>query len=301
MNGPEIFEFDDAALSRFRRRLLRTKGSFEQRDFLSAICNDGSFLQVLNDNVSSQGSHEPELSPEPLTESEFKQPPVNTEEELYNTWSFLTPRVACRTTFWAKLTCRHIECGRIKASFLAGNGKPNASGIERIERANQSEGDEGAKLVDDCVRTVLRRLGGLPEVRGNRSVYVDCPFARAWWREHLVSEVSKGNKDIIPDVREVTRINQTYWEELVVLVVSRNSVLGSREIRNRFILSLASLIVRKTNSPLRVAKNLRNACRMVGAIQASKELSVLNYSELQGIMNEVVRVHHKLGNNNTNQ
>ena len=295
MNGEDLQEFDDASFSRLRRKLLRSKGSTDQRAFLEAVRNDDAFLQVFKDEVVTQGSGKPQLSPEILTENEYKHPPVSTEVALYNAWEGLTPRIACRTTFWANLTCLHIENNRINAAYLAANGNIGSTGIERIDRALSSNGDESSKPIDECVRTVLRRLGGLPEARGNRSVYVDCPFSRAWWRERLVAEVSDGNPDMIPNVREVTRINQTYWEELVVLVVSRNSVLGSRKVRDLFILMLANLISRETNTSLRVANNLRTACRMVGAIQASRELSILDHNELLELLELVVNTHHEQG------
>ena len=57
------------------------------------------------------------------------------------------------------------------ATYLAG---PNESTLHSKTRLPKHR-----KTSTACVRTVLRRLGGLPEVRGNRSVYVDCPFARA--------------------------------------------------------------------------------------------------------------------------
>ena len=293
MTGAVYQEFDDAAFSRFRRRLLRNKGGSEQREFLQAVRDDEEFLRVIQNAVVTQGSAEPVLCPDRLTESEFKQPPANTEEEMYSAWSSLTPRVACRTTFWANLTCCHIENGRIHAAYLAANGGPGAGGAERIDRVLHGDGESAAKPIDYCVRTVFRRLGGLPEARGNKSVYVDCPLARAWWRERLVAEVSKGDLDCAEDVRQVTRVNQTYWEELVVLVVSRNSVLGSHEVRDTFILSLADLMARKHRTPLRIAKNLRAACRMVGIIQASRELSVLEEGELRELMDDVVDLRHE--------
>ena len=295
MTDADYQEFDDAAFSRFRQRLLREKGSSEQREFLQAVRKDKDFLHVIRSAVVMQGSGKPELCPDRLTESEFKQPPANTEADLYSAWSSLKPRVACRTTFWANLTCRHIENDRIHAVYLAANGGPGAGGAERIDRVLHGEGESAAKLIDGCVRTVFRRLGGLPEARGNKSVYVDCPLARAWWRERLVSEVAKGNPDCAENVREVTRVNQAYWEELVVLVVSRNSILGSHEVRDTFILSLADLMARERSTPLRIAKNLRTACRMVGTIQASRELSVLEEGELRALMDDVVRLHHEQG------
>ena len=146
-----------------------------------------------------------------MTENEYKHPPVSTEVALYNAWEGLTPRIACRTTFWANLTCLHIENNRINAAYLAANGNIGSTGIERIDRALSSNGDESSKPIDECVAYCTAAFrGACLKQRGNRSVYVDCPFSRAWWRERLVAEVSDGNPDMIPNVREVTRINQTY-------------------------------------------------------------------------------------------
>ena len=292
MTGEDFREFDDASFTRFRRKLLRTKGGPEQRGFLQVVRDDEEFLRVVRNSVGTDGSRDPSLCPYVLTESEFKQPPASTEADLYRAWSSLTPRVACRTTFWASLTCLHIENERIRAAYLAANGIAGATGAERIDRVLMDESEGAAKPIDDCVRTVLRRLGGLPD-RGNRSVYADCPFARAWWRERLVNEVSNGDSGRAEDIREVTRVNPTYWEELVVLVVSRNSVLGSHEVRNTFIRSLADLFVRENETPLRKAMRLRAACRMVGTIQASRELSVLEEGELRALMDDVVQFQHE--------
>ena len=296
MTGEDYKEFDDVAYSQLRRRLLRNKGGEQQRDFLKAVRNDGDFLHFVGQHISTQGSQEAPLCPERLTENEFKQPPANTEVDLYSAWSGLTPRVACRTTFWAHHTCRHIQNSRISAVYLATDGGTGICGAERIDRVLQGNGDSAAQPIDHCVRTVLRRLGGLPEARGNRTVYVDCPLARAWWRERLVCEVSNGDPDRAGSVREVTRITQTYWEELVTLVVSRNSVLGSHSVRNTFILSLADLMEKEPDTPLRLATNLRIACRMIGVMQASRELSILDQRELRTLIDKVVEFQHVRAN-----
>lgn len=300
MTGTTYQEFDDVAFSKFRRKLLRTRGGLEQREFLSAVRDDEKFLQVIRSEIVMHGSGNVALCPEPLTESEFKQPPASTEAALYKAWSTVTPRIACRTTFWANVTRRHIEAGQFKSAYLAANGGTLGGGAARIDRLLQESGDGAAGPIDLCVRTVLRRLGGLPEARGNKSVYVDCPLARAWWRERLVQEVSKGDQECAEEVREVTRVNQTYWEQLVVLVVSRNSVFGPQEVRDKFILSLANLMAENPETPLRKAKNLTAACRMVGVIQASRELSVLEEGELIGLMDQVVKLHHAKAGNGAN-
>ena len=292
MSGPNYKEFVDADYTRFRSSLLRTKGGQRQREFLEATRNNTDFLELVRGHTETDGSEEPPLCLDRMTENEFKDPPRSTEVDLYKAWTKLTPRMACRTTFWASVTCRHIENGRINAVYLATNGGTLPGGAERIDKVLQADEAEAAKPIDDCVRAILRRLGGLPEARGNRDVYVGCPLARAWWREHLVAEISQGNEDLADQVREVTRINLSYWEELVTLVVSRNSILGSHVLRNAFILSLTNLLERESRTPLRIAKELRRACRTIGVIQASHEMSVLEGDEIQTLMDDIVKAHH---------
>ncbi len=44
---------------------------------------------------------------------------------------------------------------------------------------------------------------------------------------------------------------------------------------------------------MRTGKNLRMACRSLGVIQASRELSVLEPSELRALMDDIVTVQHE--------
>lgn len=290
-------EFEDASYTKFRKDLLREKGSAFQVEFLRAVQSNASFLDFIEENVKIEKSGEKiPLCPNILTESEFRQPPVDTEEMLFNLWSGFTPRIACRTSFWANVTFHHIRAGRIQASYLVTNGNlgTNSSRIIDLQLRRQEQEKEDMarnKWIDVIVRRVLRRLGGLQEARGHRSVYVDCPFARSWWREFLVRQVSD-DPNLMPKIRNVTRSNKAYWEELVVLVVSRNSILGSEKIRSSFILSLADLLARESDTPLRKAKGVKSACRAIGSIQASMELSILDESELREVTDKVVKLQH---------
>ena len=95
----------------------------------------------------------------------------------------------------------------------------------------------------------MRNLSGLPEARGNRSVYVDCPFARAWWRQRLVTRVL-GHGDPVPvsAVGYVVRLNKGYWERLTTLIVSRNSVFGSDVVQDALV---AAHAIAATEVPVR--------------------------------------------------
>ena len=99
-------------------------------------------------------------------------------------------------------------------------------------------------------RTIMRNLSGLPEARGNRSVYVDCPFARAWWRQRLVTRVL-GHGDPVPvsAVGYVVRLNKGYWERLTTLIGSRNSVFGSDVVQDALVAALAKLLDTRARIP----------------------------------------------------
>lgn len=293
MTGKHYQELDSGLYTKFRRSLLREKGSERQRAFLQAVRGQDTLVPYIRNEVSTVGSVELPLFESCFSEDEFKDPPMSTEEELYVAWCELTPSIACRTSFWAEVTCRHIEEGRIfHSSCLAANGGSFRGGAERLDRALSDTTAGAPKMVDECVRTVLRRLGGLPEARGNRSVYVNCPFARAWWREKLVERAAGGDSDLAYSVRRVLRIKQEYWERLVRLTVSRNSVLGSEFVRVALVLALAKRLDDDTvDGSLWTANGLGAVCRVISNIQSSRELGILEPQELSDLMDHVVGAH----------
>ena len=290
MTAPEsqFAELADTAYTELRRKLLRSKGSNLQREFLKIVRDSAAFQEYFK-VVPRIGTTEAPLAPYQMTESEYKEPPSDTENTLYTAWSTLTPSIACRSTFWANLTLAHISQARIQSVYLAANGGTVATGAERIDLVLRDDTARGPQRIDSCVRTVLRRLGGLPEVRGNRSVYVDCPFARAWWRERMVAQASGGDEQLARQVRFLVRIHQTYWEKLVDRVVFRNSTFGSTNIRNALLRALGQFLQANPNSELSTYHGFQRLCRRATAYQGSLELSVLSDIELDALMQSVVQ------------
>ena len=177
------------------------------------------------------------------------------------------------------MSLRHVEENKIKPFYLAANGGASTGGLERIDRALKEE-----KEIDSIVRTTLRRMSGLPEARGNRSVYVNCPFARAWWRRYLAGEVHEISGAELANLLKVLTVSQSYWEGLINLVVSRNSVLGDAKVRAALIWALSDFINDEDKTHLFHEKVLRRIQRLIGIRSAWQELGVFSVREIKEII-----------------
>lgn len=206
-------------------------------------------------------------------------------KKIYDHWNDLTPSIASRTSFWAYVTLEHVRSGAIQPTYLATNGVDGQSGEERIDRALNRTGDNPNKAIDDCVRTVFRQLGGLPQARGNKSVFVDCPFARAWWRERLFRRAESTTGISQPEVGHPLRETKTHWEAFVKTMVSRNPILGMNLIQDALTSSLAVRAKKIFEASKRIptSPQIERICQQLCFVGASRELGILDLSELQSI------------------
>ena len=283
-------ERDEGQYTRLQKNLLSEKGNDYQHGFLNAVKDSDEFLAFMDDEVATNNGKPVGHFPGPLTEQSFKELTKDQEQVAYKTWSRVPPRTACRISFWAEVTLQHIRSGAIREPYwLAANGGRTESGDERIDRALATQGDKGNRLVDDCVRTVIRRMSGLPAARGNRSVFVNPSFGRAWWRERMVARILKRegveDRDALLDV---VRCSQQYWENLVTMIVSRGSVFGSTDVQDAFVNSLAKHFETQPKTPLRIAKNQTIVLRRFSNIAASREIGVLEFSEIGEIVDDLL-------------
>ncbi len=269
---------DDAGYTALRKALLKEKGGDQQKALLTAARDSRDFIGWLEQRIGPEGTGEPfDIGDEQLSEGEYKELPAMVEQQLFERWAGLTPALASEETFWGYVTLTYIRQGLIEAHFLAGNSA-NLAGLERIDRALK---DDHAKGMDDVTRTILRRLGGLPEVRGKRSVYVDCPFARAWWRGYVAREVCAETGADFHRVWQTLTTTQTYWEKLIDLIVSRNAVLGDSKVRSALIWAVSE---RLDEPGLLVADTIRTISRQIGIRAAWQELAVFETSDLKQLM-----------------
>ena len=171
--------------------------------------------------------------PRPLTAGEFVQPPLELERELGDSWSErITVRSASRPLYWLLAHIRWLEHGRLGVDVypaLCGGGAAasKTSDRERLEAET---------------RNFLRRCGGLPVIRGNVSVFTDCPMARAWWRRRFARrsmEAAASALDMEAAHRSLHR-SQPVWEELVRLGVWRVTVINHERTRAALVAALTS-------------------------------------------------------------
>lgn len=279
-----FWEFKDSDYTKIRKDLLEEKGSSLQIEFLQAARDSNSFIKWMNERIGLEKNKENngvqfKLFYNRLTEGEYNEIPISHEKKLFEKWKILTPKQGSQETFWGYVTLEHIRQEVIESHYLA--RKNSTEGLERIEKVLY-EGD--SKKLDDIVRTVLRKLSGLPEARGARSVYVNCPFARAWWRGYVAREVHKLTKADARKVAETLNSSQSYWEELISLVVSRNSVLGDSNVRSALIWALAEYVDDQTKAHLFTNKGIKKVSREIGIRSAWQELGVFSVDDLKQIM-----------------
>ena len=269
-------EFNDSNYPTLQDDLLYENGSDLQKSFLNAARDDKTFIQWIEDRVELGGEGEDfELWSDRLSEVQYKELSKADEKGLFKKWKNLTPAQANNETFWGYVTLGHIKQGIIESSYLAANS--SLSGSDRIKQELSAGQD---KRIDKVVRTILRSLSGLME-RGNRSVYVDCPFARAWWRNHIALQVHKETGADLNRIIEVLTVSQDYWERLIVLIVSRNSVLGDNKIRTALIWALSERINDRSNVNLFSSSALKTVSRQIGRRAALLELGVFEIDELK--------------------
>ena len=284
-------ELDETQYHRLQTGMLKTKGSETQREFLAAAKENDDFAAFMSAQVETQDGTILPTFDGPLTEQSFKEPTADQELRMYELWCDTPPSTACRVSFWAGVTIEHVRHSKIaQASWLAANGGITESGEERIDRALAMNDDAGNKAVDECVRTIFRRMSGLPAARGNRSVFVDCTFGRGWWRERLVSRISGRGQGVEnrSALLEAVRRNRAYWENLVTFIVSRGSVFGSADVQDAVINSLAKCVNRDPNTPLRNASTMNVALRRLSSIAAAREIGVLEFEEISELVDELL-------------
>ena len=240
MASPLFIEtIDRTGLERAQKGLLPKRdsgagGGDEQRAFIRRVAQDQAAFCRLVRSWGLKPGEPPPITDTRLSEKEFVDPPWSTERGIASTWDALPVNLAARPETWTRINLEMIEQGRIKSSYLAANGN-GESGRTRIAKALKGT---DAQQVDSCVRTVLRRLGGVIE-RANRTAFLDCPLAKAWWRHRYATEASKTFGRHSVEVLSAALRPPYRWEALIQAMVSKLTIIGDSAIRPAIVQCLA--------------------------------------------------------------
>ena len=243
MSDKKIPIYSAADLQGYRNQLVgREKGDDKkakqrglQIEFLKAAEDQEpkKFLEQFS-SCAQDTTVEVSFRSEKFTEKELLDPPPQIEQDIYQTLSRLSPRLAALPSFWNSYHLAMIQQKLIRPADLARSPRAPKTGRENLQEALQERTEE---LLGNCTRSILRHMGGLPEKRGNTSVFVDCSIARVWWRGHLSSQVAEDMSLKIDDVWETLRLNQV-WEQLMGYSVKRLTAVSDRMIRSALIARL---------------------------------------------------------------
>lgn len=235
------------AFRQFQMAVMKVRGGKMQVELLQAAAerSGNDFVNWLeatmrqcagNDDIII-GDEEPPVPPQPskYSAAHFLQPPDHAK--MWESWKSIPPGVACSPATWAYIVGRLVAAGKIEPRYLAvsPNGAETDGGDE-IRKALAKTGEEKAKEVDKCVRAFLRRLSGLLE-RGARSVYQNCPPARAWWQHYIADQVAQKTGKEKKDVMKLLRA-PAVWELLSDKMASRLTVIGDRNLRDGIVMFL---------------------------------------------------------------
>ncbi|MCH9852538.1 MAG: hypothetical protein K0U45_03450 [Alphaproteobacteria bacterium] len=275
-------EFEEAKYEKFQTQLLNKDNHQFRCDFLENVRDTNKFLEYMMLIDKIDGEILP-IFQERFTEDEFKDMRRILEQTIYKSWQNLDPAIACRASFWAWTTISHIKEGQIESHYLASNAK--VTGKVRIDEVLLSDNPD---KIERAIREILRNFSGVIE-RGNRTVYVDCIFGRAWWRSYTANIISMESNDNVSEIHELFSHNQkTHWAEFVSLVISRNSVLGDSSIRSAVVSCL--LAIKNDIGDKKFydgfAKKLSTIQRMIGVKQALQELGVMDINQLKDEFNK---------------
>ena len=276
-------------LSELRRDLVKSddKGLlFRKQKELAKLVVDidnRKFIAYFRCRCKTQELEEKHLLPHhlgtiPLTEDEFADPPQDTEALVFDSLRNLSRKLASSNAFWGSYHLNMIDAGFIKPSYLA-KAQIRETGQARIEKALSLR---DRKPLDDCVRTILRRMSGLPEIRGYTSVFQDCRTSRAWWRGYFTEEVHREMGTEKDKVWKVLRTNKI-WEEITGHVVEKLTVLGDRRIFIPLIACLSEM------DPIPGDRNtIQDFLRRIGQRTAYQIMGVLSLEENLEIIREII-------------
>lgn len=287
---------DAAKLSAFRARLVNKGGRRDEKEVederqelvKQVLAPNNDFMNWFGQQCPPDGDTPTIRCTMPVTgvrlsEREIAGPPLSTEKMLSGILAEVAPRQAALPAFWASYNLELLRRGVVEVpSHFAkpvGSG-PAITGRETLERALDGE----SKQLDATIRTLCRQmLGGVPEERGQVSVYLDPRIARAWWRGRVVQQAVSDLDLDVDVVWETLRLTGAPWEELVQHMVRKLTHVGERSIRSALVARFVEMRLVDDDAPTR-RKRTMELLAATGQCVARQSLGMLTAREVLDVL-----------------
>ena len=286
--------YDSIALRNFRRKAIVKKGDDFQHEILARILDSENFPSWLDEQINKPTEGNDIVFPSEckrLGAKEYIEFPETTMHIYYSVWEDIPLSDAATPGFWAYVTRQAIAEHKLASHDLVlsskGSQPDDSTGKNRIKEVLESvPGDKQSEDMDKLIRNFIRNLCGIYEVRGARSVYQDCPFARAWWQCYIAHKASPNDwpDQILPMLRE-----KPVWEIVSDRMVSRLTVIGDVNIRNGIIWHLLEQKERKKD-------DIRDLLTRIGVMSGWCALGSFSSEEIKGKIAELFVSHNSNGN-----
>ena len=213
------------SLTLWDRRNQSAKAVHERQLELRDAVHRGSatFSAYLTDELGLTAAVEGDAPalPRPLDASEFRDPPFQLERQIYEAWrGVVTARFASQPLFWTRNHAVWIQQGLL--------GEQLAAALLGALQSGKPMGNDEAGA-----RNLLRRLGGLPHVRGKVSVLQDCPLSRCWWRGQIAESAARASHGEIDGetAHRVLHSTNDAWDRFAGDSVKRITAINHASVR----------------------------------------------------------------------
>lgn len=278
----EYKKFDEKAWTDFGKNLLKEKDSEKQETFLR-ICKSkkSDFLDYMDEHLLSREDSiigtEHLVFEHQFTEREFRYPPKDTQQIIWNTFREVPDEILSCCGFWGYTILNMIQDGYIKQEYLASNlNGVTETGIYVIDEALRSSNE---KTIDECVRRILRSMCN-PEARGKRIIFNDFYLGKAYWRWRWSEKMSEFIDLEFEQILEI--LDEKYYGAFSGKMHTGKSYISSRNVLGGLLLYL-----KKAKNEKMTGKQLEKLIDKISYLSAWKAIEVqepkLNQKEVQKI------------------
>jgi len=162
-----------------------------------------------------------------LTEREFRNPPEDTQEQIFDSFKDYPSESLSYNGFWGYFIINLIKTNAIQSSYLAANtGNNNQSGLTCLDYALKDPSND-KDLVDSTVRRVLRSMCN-PAPRGKRILFNSFVIGSSFWRWNFANLVSLALGREIEEVLSI--LNTEMFNQISELVHANDSWLSHKNV-----------------------------------------------------------------------